>query len=45
MSSACASAVDNLAAFYFRNVVVGPESGKAAPGAEVRVCHTLIWTR
>ena len=37
VSSACASAVDNLAAFYFRNVVAGPESGKAAPGAEVRL--------
>jgi len=35
VSSACASAVDNLAAFYFRNVVQGPESGKTAAGAEV----------
>lgn len=39
VSSACASAADNLAAFYFRNVVQGPESGKAAPGAEAIESH------
>eukprot|EP00775_Hariotina_reticulata_P008394 gene8394-8578_t len=33
ISSACASAVDNLATFYFRNVVREPESGKPAAGA------------
>ncbi|KAF8061166.1 XPO7 [Scenedesmus sp. PABB004] len=33
ISSACASAVDNLASFYFRNVVREPESGRPAPGS------------
>jgi hypothetical protein len=35
ISSACASAVDNLATFYFKNVVREPESGKPAAGAAV----------
>jgi exportin-7 len=35
ISSACASAVDNLASFYFRNVVREPESGRPAQGSAV----------
>ena len=36
ISSACASAIDNLATFYFKNVVWEPESGRVPPGALVR---------
>jgi len=35
-SSACAAAVDNLAARYSRRVVQGPESGNPPPGTQVR---------
>ena len=42
VSSACASAVDNLAAFYFRNVVLGPETGKAAAGAEASAAWCFL---
>jgi hypothetical protein len=37
ISSACASAVDNLAGFYFKNVVQGPDSGTPAAGTQVRM--------
>jgi hypothetical protein len=36
ISSACASAVDNLAGFYFKNVIQGPDSGTPAAGTQVR---------
>lgn len=35
ISSSCTSAVDNLAAFYFKNVIQGPESGNPPAGAQV----------
>jgi exportin-7 len=40
ISSACASAVDNLASFYFRNVVWEPESGRPAQGSAVS-CYSV----
>jgi exportin-7 len=40
ISSACASAVDNLASFYFRNVVREPEIGRPAQGSAVGYCVT-----
>lgn len=39
ISSSCASAVDNLAAFYFKNVIVGPDGPTPVPGAQAMVEH------
>jgi exportin-7 len=42
ISSACASAVDNLASFYFRNVVREPESGRPAQGSAVSCWYVTL---
>eukprot|EP00877_Chromochloris_zofingiensis_P005215 jgi/Chrzof1/14695/Cz09g12110.t1 len=39
ISSSCTSAVDNLAAFYFKNVIQGPESGNPPAGAQAMQEH------
>jgi hypothetical protein len=44
ISSACASAIDNLATFYFKNIVREPDSGRVPPGAMVSWDHASLMT-